>query len=105
MLLLIRTVRAGVAGSMVTRPARARLLIAARAMVWSALVALLGRPAMKPHAAGLVSTAPGMPSGSSTAVRARAGQASPAGASWSAHSAASDQVARTAGETPSTGRP
>src|SRR5271166_4266024 len=36
------------------------------------------------------------------AARARAGQATPAGGSWCAHSAASDQVASTAGETPST---
>ena len=90
---------------MLTRPARARLVMAAWAMVWSALVALLGRPARKPHAAGLVRTAPGIPCGSSTEVRARAGQASPAGGSWSAHSAASDQVARTAAEMPPTGRP
>ena len=43
-----------------------------------------------------------MPCGSSMAASASAGQAAPAGGSSCAHSAASDQVASTAGETPST---
>ena len=75
--------------------------MAARIRVWSAASAALGQ-ATYPQAAGLVSTAPGMPCGSSMAANARAGQAAPAGGSSCAHSAASDQVASTAGETPST---
>jgi hypothetical protein len=42
----ICTVRTGLAGSMVTRPTVARLLIAARTMFWSVPPAVLGRPAM-----------------------------------------------------------
>jgi len=86
-----RTVRAALAGSMVSRPVRSRLRRAPPLRLASGASPLLSPP-MNSQAAGVLNRSPGIPWQSSSTASARHGWASLPGRSWSACSTDSVHV-------------
>src|SRR5579872_4894502 len=91
------TVRTGLAGSTLMRLAWDRAASAESSTLWPADGSddgSVGRPAMYPLAAAVLSTEPGIPCGPSVAASTRVGQPASPGLSACAYSTASDQLAR-----------